>query len=721
MFSLLKKSNDSLEITVNIMPLNKHIFVEDTDAFLQAYTDVEECFAKTSLFKESVKSLEENGIAILIGRQGSGKTFTAAYIMSKTYKSWAKIKYTSWEDLLTIKLEKDTLVYIDNLLDGYIYQHELRKWWCSLCYFYFERIQPGKNIRLLVTAKDTVIKEACDHIGANIFKRKFYLYVESFPLTEDERKDILNLQFKLAEKIMGIRTPEISSTYDDIKDKSCSIGFPLSAHLYAFEKDIRTTDVFYDPRTYVIRHIKNEIDNDNTHGVKTLFLFLLFYTSPSSFKPNEILDLRYGKDIREYLENHRVASKELVERMEPLNFENLPNIAKGLRYTILVEQSSMYEFKHQIYLDGASDYFIRSHTKVAVHFFPLDILRPYEFRDAPIDVWREVIERFTRELQESIKIMETEPNNTACKKIPEILSCKIFEKVQFEIEFSKEIKKSTLLNKLLFHKELRFTFWTSMFGRKNLTETASRLDEEHSDYQFYQSRYGECCEKEKKYLEDETATMDLKSLKRKVLDFKSSDGKSILHIVLCSERSDYEAHCILTRILNDTNWEQVFQNNDLLNCALEQTRRSRLVCILEILRKQNESKSGSTQMDPSSTIAQMKFCKDYGIHLELEFLVRICIIIAHSDSPKETANMDINSMKEKFPFVTKLLKGKSNSQSTMRKLIEDCIRQCPSSELPVRETKSIPFTNIIGLELKQAICDSVQVLICKDNLLTKLR
>lgn len=99
-------------------------FVVDTDAFLLAYKDVEECFAKTSFFEESVKSLEENGIAILIGRQGSGKTFTAAYIMSKTYESWAKIKFTTWEDLLTMKLEKDTLLYIDNLLDGYIYQHE---------------------------------------------------------------------------------------------------------------------------------------------------------------------------------------------------------------------------------------------------------------------------------------------------------------------------------------------------------------------------------------------------------------------------------------------------------------------------------------------------------------------------------------------------------------------------------------------------------------------
>lgn len=97
----------------------------------------------------------------------------------------------------------------------------------------------------MITAKENVIKEACDYIGANIFEMKFYLNVESFPLTEYERKDILKLQFQFAEK-MEIRTPEINSTYDDIKEKYSLIGFPLCAHLYAFEKDMRTTgNCFY--------------------------------------------------------------------------------------------------------------------------------------------------------------------------------------------------------------------------------------------------------------------------------------------------------------------------------------------------------------------------------------------------------------------------------------------------------------------------------------------
>lgn len=109
--------------------------------------------------------------------------------------------------------------------------------------------------------------------------------------------------------------------------------------------------------------------------------------------------------------------------MEPSNFKDLPNIAKRLRYTILIKQYSMYEFEHQIYLDGAWEYFFRKHGEVAVHFFPLDILRPYAFPDASRNIWREIIKRFTRELQESVKQEEKKPNNVACKnRKPEILS-----------------------------------------------------------------------------------------------------------------------------------------------------------------------------------------------------------------------------------------------------------------------------------------------------------
>lgn len=683
---------------------------------------------KTELLKKCQKSLQQNGITILSGQQGSGKTLSAVYIMSKNkrYKRWTKLKFTSWVDLLTIELEGETLVYIDNLFDGYVYMYpqELRKWWCSLCYFYFERIQSKSDIHLLITAKDDVMQEACEQIKTNIGKSPFYLKADQFPLADIEKRQILESQFKLAKELKGITNPDIVSTYAEIKekDKVCAIGFPLCAHLYAFETDtvLKTKDIFTDPVPYVIRHFNREIENDKSNSVKTLFLFLLFYTSPGSSKPSGGLDLKYGKEIRDFLEKTKVVPENLVKEMEPLNFENLLTVAERLIYTILVKSSTMFEFKHQIYLDGASDYFFRKIPDVTVRNFPLNIIRSYAFPDASSPVWDSLIQRFTRELQENINLQETKMNIEPCEKmIHEVLSCEIFGKEMFEIKFREELKACSDLHCLLLNKSMRFTFWASRFGLKYLSQTAFSFVEEHSDYQFYQSLYGECCGKEKKYYFVSGEDLDLDRLKKIVWKFKTADGKSILHLVLCSNRSDYEAHLVLARMLKDTSEQDTLLINDLLNCVLEQLICSRILCLLELLRKQDESLTKKKPMDVSNVIAPLRISQEYDTHLELEFLVRICIVLANCEAPTTKMNIEYNFIDKRFRHVRHLLDGNVNTQSGMTKLINECVAECQSSLLSCPETKLIPFTNRMSDELKRAIYDSVQVLSRRNNLLKK--
>lgn len=681
---------------------------------------------KTRLVEECQNSLCKNGITILSGQQGSGKTLAAVYIMStsRTYKKWTKIKFTSWVDLLTLELEANTLVYIDNLFDGNIYPKELRKWWCSICYFFFEKIQSKKDIHLLITAKTEVMKEANEQIRANIDKIVIHLKAELFPLSDEERKHILKSQFELAKQLKEIQNPEIDSTYAAIKEKdnSCAIGFPLRANLYAFETNPinKTKDIFTDPVSYVIRHFEREIEKDQDTGVKTLFFFLLLYTSPNSLKPNKRLDLRYGRDLREYLEDPKVVPENLLKEIGPLNFENLLTIAESLKYTILLKQSTMFEFKHQIYLDGASDYFLRKYPGAAVRYFPLDIIRPYAFSDASPKVWSDLIERFKTELQEK------EQNNEADKEIEfprmlEVLRCKIFDTVQFEKKFGDEFKQGTTLNWLLFTKELRFPFWAKRYGRKILSETALHIVKEHFDFQFYQDLCGECCKMDKHYDAFSGANMDLEQLKERVWTFKTTDIKSILHLVISSDRSDYEAHVILEKMLKDMSEQDVLLIDDLLKCASEHRICSRILCMLELLRKQNESLTGHKPPDVSNVIAQLKFSKDYDAQLELEFLVRICIVLANCEAPTKNVNTDYSSIDKRFRHVRNVLDLDINvhAQSRMTKTIKDCLAECQASVLHSPEPKNIPFTVRISLELKQAICDSVRVLSRKKYLLKK--
>lgn len=703
-------------------------FTEDADNFIQAYRDVRRCFVKTGLHKMCQNSLIKNGITILCGQQGSGKTLSAVYIMSKSrhYKKWTKLKFSSWVDLLTLDLPEKTLVYIDNLLDGemYMYPEELRKWWCSLCYFYFERIQSKKDIHLLITAKDDVMQKASEQITTNIGRCPFYLKAGNVPLTDKERKQILKKQFKLAKKLKGIKNPDIDSTYAAIQklDNICAIGFPLCAHLYAFETDkvLKTKDIFIDPVSYVIRHFKKELENDNSTGVKTLFLFLLFYTSPGSHKPRRGLDLKYGKEIRDYLEKTEVAPGNLVKEMEPLDFENLYTIAESLIYTILVKSSTMFEFKHQIYLDGASDYFLRKYPDVTVRNFPLDIIRSNAFPDADTSDWDNLCQRFKRELQKNISLQETEREMESWKSmIPKILSCKIFDNEQFETNFTEELKKSGALYFSLLNKKLCFAFWASRFGRKTLLDAAFSFVE-HSDYQFYLGLFSEYFVKDEKYYSVSSADLDLVTLKDKVWKFKTANGKSVLHLIISSDRPDYETHLVLEKMLKDT-WEQdVLLINDLLKCASEHRLCSRILCMLELLGKQNESLHGYKPPDVSNVIAQLKFIKNFNAYFELEFLVRICIVLAVCDAPITKVKTDYNSIDERFRKVRKLFYGNEHTQSRMTETIKECLAKWQTSDLPTLKTKSIPFTDGIGSELEQAIRDSVRVLSGKRVLAEKI-
>lgn len=312
-----------------------------TEAFLEAYANASETFVETTFSKKCLEVLQKYKIAVLIGQQGCGKTLTAIHIMNNDYyRVWKKQKIISFDDLLAIKVDEETelLVYIDNILDGFIYHEKVRKWWHSLCYFFFRHVKKSKHIHLLITAKEHVIEEAFEHVNAETFSIDNVCFVREskFCLSEEEKVAILESQFKFAKILKNYENPSAKILFKhEIKAKpKSSIGFPLCAHLYAFDNTItKKISVFEYPRDYVISHLDREIAHDKTNGVKTLFLVLLFYHTQSGSKSTHRLDLRYEEDCRQYLEN--TVSKAFVESMEPLLFKNLFETAMGDRKSVV--------------------------------------------------------------------------------------------------------------------------------------------------------------------------------------------------------------------------------------------------------------------------------------------------------------------------------------------------------------------------------------------------
>lgn len=688
-----------------------YTFIVETDAFLEAYTEVCNKFVKTQLSENCMELLNKTGIAFLSGTQGCGKTLTAVHIMIRHKENGYKTrKITSHEDLLHIALaaEGKTLVYIDNILDGFLYREKVQNWWNSLCYFYFDHVKTDKNIRLLITAKDSVKEKACVYIREDIEKCTFFIKAESFPLTTREKKEILKSQFELAKKLKGIENSEIDEKLDDLK--FVNIGFPLCAHLFAFEDRMckKSVAIFNDPKFYVITHIADKIQEDKR--VLTLFLVLLFYISPND-STDKIVDLKYGQDCKEYLE--KMVSKNFVETMkEKLRFDELLETARSLQHTILVKHSARFEFKHHIYLEGVIEYFVKEYPVVAVQHFPLDALRTCDFADTHEGkIWDAIIKRFKVEIPSGI---------------PAVLSCAIFKSVKFEKRFCEELTNDNTLQAMLFiptvsELDLSIQFWASKSRLYKLSEAADRaldVSEQQTKVLFYQARFGECCEKEPKYFVQFISSMNadnipdstnLKNIEAAVWKFGTSEHKSILHITLSSDKVDLEAHRIIKRLLKDALDHNCRINNDILHCALKQTSYSRVLCILEILQMLSFIHSQSKRVSVSTVVNEIKNCRTHNDFLELELLVRICILLTYK-SIQNIPRAIVKSIDQKYRYVRELLQVSENIQTEMTRIVNECLSRLNVQVPNCLKSLEIPGEENFDPALEKAIIKSIWVL-----------
>lgn len=495
---------------------------------------------------------------VLIGEQGSGKTSTAVHIMnSSSYLKWSKHKITSFSDLLVLEFEDKTLIYMDNAFDGFMYHQELYKWWQSLCYFYFQIFTRRNNIRLLITAKPNQIEKACSFVKADVrfISEKCFVRVDSFPLSEKEKLNILESQIKLASELKHIETFIVTEKMKDkIKGKTCSIGFPLCAHLYCFETNtnLRDTSIFDDPRSYVRRQIKEEIDGDGSNGVKTLLLLLVYYFSSGTSYLSENLDLKYEADCETL---RKKCPEVLLEKFEPLSFENLNERAEMLNDDVLIKHHTLYEFKHQVYLEEVSNYFFRANFDAVVDHFPLSILRAYDMDEFSQLKINKFICRLKQEIEQGA--------------ISEALHCKLFQEPKFEEEFCNDLQKDkTFMDKILSVTDktsgfkFPIIFWVSKYNMMRVEHMILDFVKRRKDdlLPFYLALFGECCAQDESFIMQAKFPLQKEDIQSLVLSFKTHRG-TISDLILSSDISlDENASHILDRILmkSKVEWKESF-------------------------------------------------------------------------------------------------------------------------------------------------------------------
>lgn len=656
------------------------------------------------------RKLKNFGLAVLVGQQGSGKTSTAIHIMTDVdYLDWKKMNLTSWEDLLAFEFEDSTLIYIDNLFDGFLYYQHVDYWWDSLIYFYFECIRRKSNIRLMITAKETEIKRACAYFKENIqiFSQACFVREYEYPLSNEEKIDILKCHIKSVNPKNGMASPFISEKLtSEIKDIICPIGFPLCAHMYAYEEKHRDISIFWSPRTYVRNQILHRIRGDDTGGVKTLFLFLIYCSSLAPSHSLEIPELQYSRECESFLRN--LCPDSFMEKMHPVSFQNLREKAEELIETVLIRPNRTFQFKHQIYLEGAIDYFFRENFDAFVDLFPLSFLRTCEMQDVSEEQISKLISRMIKEIVEGA--------------ISETLSCKIFEDSKFEKEFCNNIKEEEqMMHRFLFATDekssykLPLIFWANKYNLFLLSKTLMDFPDENDRegrQQFFFALFGELCSYDENFIKRAKQQQEMKYLPKLVLKFKLSDGKTVSHIILSSKRSDNDAFQCFKRILNEAQEHETKLDKSIIDCVLKQNKYSRLQCLLHVL--QNVHKNAVTEsLYIRVLVNELKTAyttKDR--LLELEMLCRISILVVHSANgfTRKYRRIFFNDRKD-YPIPISL--QKERFQNLMADRINNCI-QCFNGTFPKRE-KTISFELGMTEPLEKAVQNSIAILAGKED------
>ncbi|XP_061196016.1 uncharacterized protein LOC133204303 [Saccostrea echinata] len=592
--------------------------LDNTQKYLHEYRTFDKYFVETRIFKKIRHLLNKTGVAIISGPPGCGKTNAAIHLLlDKDYAEWDKRKIHNSEELSFILPNKNTLVFIDNLFQDTSSVHNVEQWWKELDKIFDisikmfrgkDGIHKGGRVRLLITARENVIENACKYmknvipvLNENSIVRVINEWCDDeeesidtrsiFPLQKKEREEILFSQFEFAEKAFQVENKKIEkSVLQGIIESNGPLGFPLCAHLFACKVDyrIKGTTFFSDPTDYMKIEIENEISNDRSNRTKTLlFTMFVFEWHIKNKESYDQLMINNEAFCRNFLKG---VSGELLSKFEPFEFTDLTIVAKQLCGAFLIEnEDGIFRFTHESVFEAVASYFCDRYFAQAADNFPLSVLENQESSLENEDrrrmlALRLLYEIFNRKISEVFLYKAF--------SVPSFVDC-FFEQLQKRVD--RVIKKFFDSTDDSSDLPLPPSFWAGKANLYYLTEKMLKLAQEKGikhDYHLCMTLLGECCsvdkgllkEKYEKYCDileilkseetGECSSVDeglmkekhekyyiaLEKLKSEITNLKNENMDSILHLVIKSSRSD-EHICKIIRHLTEKTSMNINERN----------------------------------------------------------------------------------------------------------------------------------------------------------------
>lgn len=500
------------------------------------------------------------GIVIWKGHSGCGKTIAAIHLIINEMinkPDWTFRKIRSWQELSYIKMDKKTLVFIDNIFFRKTMNLDLENWWKVLNEIHESFHQTytegsGLNrIRFVITAQTNATEQACSFMEKTTPILNENYQIDATCLTDMEKEKIFIRQIDFAKIERHADIPTFDTGFlKKVKASEGPIGFPLCALLFVCSDEYQKSGVnfFSRPIKFLKFQIKEEIKSEKQNRTKSLFFLLFFIEWKAKSGNPEIIEINCDYNCKKFL--NRI-SKDLLEKFKPFDFRDLVQEAHRLVGTFLKEDNeNVYAFVHDSVYEAVGELLCETYPIETAKYFPLDIIQDQEFEEA---TEKQLAVLATRLLYELLH-----------QRLSLVFACKPFKRKPFvDIFWSELIKKDKItIRKLLTivndRSQIRLpsVFWASRNRLTYLTEHFFEIVIEYdvqTDYQLYASLYGDCCAKKESLLNTYNGVLqdNLKGLKQLVLDFTDDDNNNILHLVITSEKSDEFASVIVQKLLTE--------------------------------------------------------------------------------------------------------------------------------------------------------------------------
>lgn len=535
---------------------------DESEKYLKDYRTMDKYFLETTIYKKAEEIFNKNGIIILTGPPGCGKTIAAIHMILKTMNQkdthWTFRNIHSWDELQYVDDDEHALVFIDNIFFRSTLDMDLENWWNELDRIYKQYFAVRESetetfcVRIVMTARQNVVDRACSFMGKVTPVLHGNFLIDASTLLEIEKEQIFFKQIEFAKKERNLTDLLTIDTEfkTKMRESEGPIGFPLCANLYVCGKEYRKSGAsfFSRPIEYLKLQIKDEIEGDKSNKTKSLFFCLFFDEWHTKMGHFESIQIQNESLCRQCLDK---VSKNIIPNFEPFDFRELESEAQRLSGAFFKRiGENEYKFVHDSVYEAVETYLCETYVTESAKYFPLHIIQHQYYERLTERQMLTFTARFLYEILE--------------QQISHVFMCKLYQNRHFVDCFCAELEKKdqktinsifTIANESSTVK-LPCVFWSSRYTLTYLTELLYDIVKRREitpEYQLYVLLYGVCCARSEGLLKTINGMLcdKLDMIQKRVLEFQDSDGNSILHLLVISDFSDEFVSTAVEQILTE--------------------------------------------------------------------------------------------------------------------------------------------------------------------------